>query len=371
MTPFLPATLVTAALLAAPACSPAQTERMNPVSASAPSRDQAVDALMAPYARPDGPGASAVVIRDGRVAYVKSYGLARVEKHEPVTAESNFRLASLSKQFTATAIMLLAAEGKVRYDDSLATLLPLPELPAYALGVTVRQLLNHTSGLPEYEDFVPDSQTAQVHDRDIPRLIAGASSPRFAAGTKYEYSNTGYVLLALIVERVSGIRFADFLHERIFVPLGMTGTVALEEGRSMVPHRAYGYTVDSTAVRFTDQSNTSATLGDGGIYSSATDLTKWDRALEQHSLVSAEAQRLAWTPPALPGGQKTEYGFGWFVDQDRGTMRLKHHGESRGFTNAILRYPERRLTVVILTNRNGGAPWDIAQRIADLYLPER
>jgi CubicO group peptidase (beta-lactamase class C family) len=178
------------------------------------------------------------------------------------------------------------------------------------------------------------------------------------------------VLLALMVERVSGIRFADFLHQRIFVPLGMTGTVALEEGRSVVPHRAYGYTVDSTAVRFTDQSNTSATLGDGGIYSSVTDLTKWDGALEQHSLVSADAQRLAWTPPALPGGHKTEYGFGWFVDQDRGTMRLKHHGESRGFTNAILRYPERRLTVVVLTNRNGGAPWEIAQRIADLYLPQ-
>ena len=324
---------------------------------------------MSPYARPDGPGASVVVIRDGRVAFVKSYGLARVENGEPVTPESNFRLASLSKQFTATAVMILVADGKLRYDDALATVLPLSQLPAYARAVTVRQLLNHTSGLPDYEDFVPDSQTAQVHDADIPRLIAGAAVPKFAPGTKYDYSNTGYGLLALIVEDASGMRFADFLRARIFAPLGMTNTVALEEGRSVVPRRAYGYTVDSTGtVRFTDQSNTSAVLGDGGISTSVRDLMKWDQAPEQHTLVNADAQRLAWTPPVLPAGQKTDYGFGWFVDRDRGMTRLRHHGESRGFTNAILRYPERRLTVVILTNRTGGAPWDIAQRIADLQL---
>ncbi|MDQ6633795.1 MAG: beta-lactamase family protein [Gemmatimonadota bacterium] len=324
---------------------------------------------MSPYARPDGPGASVVVIRDGQVAFMKSYGLARVESSEPMTPESNFRLASLSKQFTATAVMLLVADGKLRYDDALATVLPLPELPAYARAVTVRQLLNHTAGLPDYEDFVPDSQTAQVHDADIPRLIARAAVPKFAPGTKYDYSNTGYGLLALIVERASGVPFADFLRTRIFTPLGMTNTVAFVEGRSTVPNRAYGYTVDSThTARFTDQSNTSAVLGDGGIYSSVSDLVKWDQALEQHTLVSADAQRLAWTPPVLPAGEKTDYGFGWFVDRDRGMTRLKHHGESRGFTNAILLYPERRLTVVILTNRTGGAPWDIAQRIAVLQL---
>jgi CubicO group peptidase (beta-lactamase class C family) len=324
---------------------------------------------MAPYAQPAGPGASVLVVQDGQVALMKAYGLAQVDRRLPVTTESNFRLASLSKQFTATAIMLLVADGRIAYDDSLAKVLPLAELPRYARAVTVRQLLNHTAGLPDYEDFVPDSQTAQVHDADIPRLIAAAPAAKFTAGTRYDYSNTGYVLLALIVERASGLRFADFLHERIFRPLGMAGTVALEEGRTEVPHRAYGYSVNSSGVRFTDQSNTSATLGDGGIYSSVADLVKWDGALEQHALVSAGAQRLAWSPPVLPAGAKTDYGFGWFVDQDRGAMRLKHHGESRGFTNAILRYPERRLTVVILTNRTGGAPWDIAQRIADLYMP--
>lgn len=329
--------------------------------------ERRVDAMMEEYARAGAPGASLLVVRGGRVAYARGYGLAEVETRTPVTPRTNFRLASLSKQFTATAVMLLVADGKLRFDDSLSALLP--DLPAFARGVTVRQLLTHTAGLPDYEDFVPDSQSAQVHDRDVPALIGRAAGPRFAPGTRYAYSNTGYVLLALVVERASGQRFAEFLRRRIFAPLGMTGTVALEAGRTVVPHRAFGYTVDSAgAVGRTDQSNTSATLGDGGIYSSAADLARWDRALERHTLVSADAQRLAWTPPALPGGAPTAYGFGWFVTDDRGTTRLIHHGESRGFTNAIVRYPERRLTVVVLTNRTGGAPWDIAQRVAELYL---
>ncbi|MDB4889288.1 MAG: beta-lactamase [Gemmatimonadetes bacterium] len=324
------------------------------------------DSLMATYASPEGPGASLLVVHNGRVEYMKGYGMAAVDTRIPVGAGTNFRLASLSKQFTATAVMLLEADGKLRYDDDITTLLP--NLPAFVHGVTVRNLLNHTSGLPDYEDFVPDTQTVQVHDADIPLLIARATAPKFTAGTKYDYSNTGYGLLALIVERVSGQRYADFLRARIFTPLAMTKTVALEEGRSVVAQRAYGHNIGQYGIRRTDQSNTSAVLGDGGIYSSVIDLAKWDRALEQHTLVSAAAQQVAWTPPSLPNGAKTDYGFGWFVDRDHGTMRLRHHGESRGFTNGIIRYPEKRVTVIILTNRSGGAPWDIAQRIAEVYL---
>lgn len=325
--------------------------------------ERAIDSLMARYAQSDGPGASLLVVRDGQVVLAKGYGLANIERHEPVTPQTNFRLASLSKQFTATAIMLLVADGRLRYDDSITTLVA--GLPAFARGVTVRHLLNHTSGLPDYEDFVPDSQTTQVHDADVPALISHASGLKFAPGTHYAYSNTGYCLLALVVEHVTGKPFADVLRDRIFTPLGMTNTMAREE-HTVVPHRAYGYTVRPTGVRLTDQSNTSATLGDGGIYSSIDDFAKWDRALAQHMLVSAEAQRLAWTPPALPDTAVTEYGFGWFIGKAHGTTRQWHHGESRGFTNFILRYPDRRLTVVILTNRTGGAPWDTADQVASL-----
>jgi CubicO group peptidase (beta-lactamase class C family) len=332
-------------------------------------RATAVESLMADYARPNAPGASVLVVHNGRVDLVKSYGLADVERATPVRKETNFRLASVTKQFTATAVMLLAADGKLRFDEEIGAILP--TLPEFARRVTIRQLLNHTGGLPDYEDFVPDTQTAQVHDRNVPALIGHASSARFSLGTRFAYSNTGYVLLALVVEQASGQRFADFLHARIFVPLRMTGTVALEEGRSRVSHRAYGYTVDANGVRRTDQSNTSATLGDGGIYTSVVDLEKWNRAMERHTLVSAAAQRMAWTPGVLADGHATAYGFGWFVERDRGMLRVRHTGESRGFTNAIVLYPERRLTVVVLTNRSGGKPGDIAQRIADLYPPIR
>jgi CubicO group peptidase (beta-lactamase class C family) len=325
--------------------------------------ERAIDSLMARYAQPGGPGASLLVVRDGRTVLARGYGLADVERRVPVTPETNFRLASLSKQFTATAIMLLVADGKLRYDDSISTLVA--GLPAFARGVTVRHLLNHTSGLSAYEDFVPDSQTAQVHDADIPALISHANGLKFAPGTHYAYSNTGYVLLALVVEHVTGKPFADVLRERIFAPLGMTNTMAREE-RTVVPHRAYGYTLRPAGVRLTDQSNTSATLGDGGIYSNILDLAKWDRALTEHTLVGADAQRLAWTPPTLPDTAVTEYGFGWFIGKAHGTTRQWHHGESRGFTNFILRYPDRRLTVVILTNRTGGAPWDTADQVASL-----
>jgi len=330
---------------------------------SSPIPERAIDSVMARYAVPGGPGASLLIVRDGKVALAKGYGLANVELRQRVTPETNFRLASLSKQFTATAVMLLVADGKLHYDDKASSLVA--GLPAFARGVTVRNLLNHTSGLPDYEDFVPDSQTTQVHDADVPALISRAKGMRFAPGTHYAYSNTGYCLLALVVEHVTRKHFADVLRARIFAPLGMTNTMA-REPKTVIPHRAFGYSVRADGVRLTDQSNTSATLGDGGIYANITDLAKWDRALTRHTLVSASQQRLAWTPPTLPDTAVTEYGFGWFIGKAHGTTRQWHHGESRGFTNFILRYPDRRLTVVILTNRTGGAPWDAADKVADL-----
>ena len=332
---------------------------------------QSPDSIMAPFAQPGMPGAAVLVIRDGRVVFEKGYGLADVETHTPVTPETDFRLASLTKQFTATAIMLLAADGTLHYDDPVTRWVP--NLPAYARGVTVRHLLNHTGGLPDYEDFVPDSQTRQVLDAEIPALIAHSDTAYFAPGTRYRYSNTGYVLLALAVERASGMRFADFLRARIFAPLGMSGTLAREDAGPPVPQRAFGYTVHGAEVRRTDQSNTSATLGDGGVYTSVRDLATWDAALDAHRLVSADAQRLAWTPPPgvpVPSDEPfggSGYGFGWFVARDGDALRLWHHGESRGFTNGVAREPARRVAVWVLTNRTGGAPWELARTIAALY----
>ena len=328
-------------------------------------RERAVDSLLADYAVPGAPGASVVVVQRGRVVFERAYGLADVAARTPATPRTDYRLASLTKQFTATAIMLLAQDGRLSYDDPASRFLP--SLPAHARGVTIRNLLNHTSGLWDYEDFVPDTQTYQVKDRDALALIARADSLYFPSGSAYRYSNTGYALLALVVESVSGMPFARFLDARIFRPLGMRGSVAFEEGVSAVPLRAFGHSRDSTGWRRTDQSNTSAVLGDGGVYTSVDDLVRWDRALERHTLVGAAAQQVAWTPATLTSGGSTEYGFGWFVRREERGLRVWHTGETRGFRNAILRYPDERLTVIVLTNRNEGRPIGIAERVADVF----
>jgi CubicO group peptidase (beta-lactamase class C family) len=321
----------------------------------------AIDALLAEYTGPAVPGASVIVIQEGRVILRRAYGMADVERHVAATPETDYRLASVSKQFTAMAIMLLAREGKVRYDQPVRAILP--ELPAAAQDVTLRHLLNHTSGLPDYEDLIPDLQTAQVSDRDVLALLARKDTLYFPPGSAYRYSNSGYVLLGLIVERVSDVSFPEFLRARIFAPLGMSASVAHVESKDTVPHRAYGYSPTDGSAGFvpTDQSVTSATLGDGGIYANVDDLVRWDRALYGEGLVDAATLRLAIVPP---------YSFGWFVDTYRNERRWRHTGETSGFRNAIQRFPDRRFTVIVLTNRNGGEPAAIAERIADALLFE-
>ena len=318
-----------------------------------------LDSLFARFARPGMPGASVLVMRGDSILVRESFGEADVEAHEAMSPATNLRLASLSKQFTATAILLLVRDGKLSVDTAVRAILP--ELPPYAADVRVRHLLTHTSGLWDYEDFVPDSQRRQVHDADALSLIsAQADSLYFAPGSAWRYSNTGYALLALIVERVSGMRYADFVRDRIFVPLEMRATLAHEEGRSVVPQRAWGHTVQGDTVTRTDQSNTSAVLGDGGIYSSIDDLARWHASLSRAPLVGDSLWRATTSPFVLTNGTPTEYGFGWFVERYRGHVRLRHHGETRGFTNAVSRFPESGLTIVVLTNRTGSEPWAIS-----------
>jgi CubicO group peptidase (beta-lactamase class C family) len=296
----------------------------------------------------------------------RAYGIADLERRVAATPETDYRLASVSKQFTAMAVMLLAKDGRLSYDQRIRDLLP--ELPQAAQPVTIRHLLNHTSGLVDYEDLIPETRTVQLDDRDVLALVASKDSLYFPAGTEYRYSNSGYVLLGIIVARVSRVSFPDFLTTRIFTPLGMTASVAHVEGSDTVPHRAYGYSPRGGSFFQTDQSVTSATLGDGGIYTNVDDMVRWDQALHRTALVDSATLELATTPPPLPAGATTEYGFGWFVDSYRGEKRWRHTGETSGFRNAIQRYPSRRLTIVILTNRSSGEPGAIAERIADRLL---
>jgi CubicO group peptidase (beta-lactamase class C family) len=320
-----------------------------------------VDALMRDYAG-DVPGASVLVLRDGAPVVRRAYGLADVDRHTPATPATNYRLASMTKQFTATAVLLLAEAGQLKLDDPVKQWLP--ELPDAARGVTIRHLLSHTGGLIDYEDFVPDD-APQVHDADVLAILAKQDRVYFAPGAGYRYSNTGYSLLSLIVERASGRKFAAFLHDHVFAPLGMEATVAFEDGVSTVSARAFGHTAGAQGWTRTDQSSTSAVLGDGGIYSSIDDLAKWDAALYDDRLLSATSRALAFAPATHTDNPSVDYGFGWRITGET----LWHSGETRGFRNVILRYPQRKLTVIVLTNRNDPEPYDTARAIARLYLP--
>ncbi|HEY7639591.1 MAG TPA: serine hydrolase [Steroidobacteraceae bacterium] len=316
-----------------------------------------VDALMRDYTG-DVPGASVLVLKDGEPVVRAGYGLADLETHTPATATTNYRLASVTKQFTAASILLLAEDGKLKLEDKVRKWLP--TLPKAAEPITIRHLLTHTSGLIDYEDVIPDSFKAQLHDADVLELLESQDRLYFHPGSDYRYSNSGYSLLALIVERASGRTFATFLRERIFRPLGMSNTVAHEDGISTVSNRAYGYTQEQGRWSRTDQSQTSAVLGDGGIYSSIDDLAKWDAALYDGRLLPQKVLQAAFTPHTHTDDPEIEYGYGWRITGET----LWHSGETVGFRNVIVRYPKRHLTVIVLTNRNEPEPYRLALEIA-------
>lgn len=331
--------------------------------ANANTANPSVDDLMARY-QGDVPGASLLVIKDGKAVVKRGYGLANLETHEAVMPATNYRLASVSKQFTAAAILLLAERGKLSLDDHVRRWIP--ELPATHEAITIRQLLSHAGGLIDYEDLMPATQMAQLNDADVLRLLANEPRSYFPPGTSYRYSNGGYVLLGLIVERASGQDLAQFLAANVFKPLGMTHTLMYEHGGPEVRHRAYGYSDDNGYWTRTDQSPTSATRGDGGIYSSIDDLARWDAALYDHRLLSDASRRQAFAAQNTVRGEDDvdSYGYGWRIHGDV----LWHSGESIGFRNVIIRWPKQHLTVILLSNRNDPEPYRTALAIGQRFL---
>lgn len=320
--------------------------------------------LMQPYTG-DVPGASLLVIKDGKPLLDRGYGMADLEHHVAATSATDYRLASVTKQFTAASILLLAQDGKLKLDDSIRHWLP--SLPAFTDKVTLRELLCHTGGLLDYEDLVPPGTTKQLNDGDVLRMVGATTHGYFPPGGAYRYSNTGYVLLGLVVEKASGLSLQDFLAQRIFKPLHMDHTLLYVHDAKTVPHRAWGYSKIDGRWQRTDQDLTSATRGDGGIYSSIDDLAKWDAALYDDRLLSDASRKLAFSPHAKVVGEpyQADYGYGWRITGDT----LWHSGESIGFRNVIVRWPARRLTVVLLSNRNDPEPYRTALAIGALFMP--
>lgn len=357
--------------------------------------DKKLDELLSAVTSPDAPGLAALVRQNGKTVFERGYGVGDLRSGVRLDAHTNFRLASFTKQFTAMAIMLLVHDGKLRYDESLTEVFP--DFPDYGKTITVRNLLNHVSGLPDYEELMEAAEKAsgsmwspekQIQDEEVLKLLETDQSGKFAPGTSWSYSNSGYVVLGLVVAKTSGKAYGEFLRERIFAPLKMNHTIVYQKGKNEVANRAFGHSKENDLFKETDQSSTSATLGDGGIYSNLEDLAKWDDALRNHTLLSEKELRPALTPvklndgsephwPTQPNGDNlhpgkpVSYGFGWFLDPYNGHARLWHTGSTMGFRTVIERFLGENLTIIILSNRTDLDPEKLSLQAADLFLPAK
>lgn len=295
----------------------------------------------------DQPGLAVCIEENGRILYRKAVGVSDQAGQKPLDEFSNFRLASLSKQFTAMGILLLASENRLSLEDPIGRWLP--ELPQrIGQQVLIRHLLTHSSGLMDYEPLVPDTQTHQLLDADVLHLLSTQDTTYFTPGSQFRYSNSGFCLLALIVERVSHQSFATFIREKIFLPLGMNGSRIYVAGTS-IPHRAMGFARDSAGhIIPSDQSVTSATKGDGGVYTSLTDYAKWLNALDQGKPLDLGVilPKLRFPIAEAPG---SFYGAGWF-DVPEFPEVLYHSGSTCGFANFVIRVPAKRWSLIYFSN---------------------
>lgn len=308
-----------------------------------------IDFLFEKYAGKQ-PGASVVVIKDGQIEFSKSYGLSDMEHNIRATTKTNYRIASVSKQFTAMAIMILVQRNKLSYDSKLTEIFP--KFPEFGKDITIRHLLTHRSGLVKYNRFIDPSSTEQMSDKDVLQGLLGVDETYFSPNSKYAYSNTGYAVLAQVIEKVSGKTFAEFMKNEIFLPLKMHNSVILEKGKQ-IKNRAYGYIVKDTSVIAKDQSRTSAIQGDGGVYTSVSEYYKWDKALYSSKLIPQNALDHAFYNYDENGKSSLDgYGYGWFVSYYNGIKILQHGGSSTGFGSHVIRIPSEGISVALFTNRN-------------------
>jgi CubicO group peptidase (beta-lactamase class C family) len=298
------------------------------------------------------PGAALLLMAGGETLYAKGVGQAKLSFSEPVTKSTNFRMASVSKQFTAMCIHLLEQEGKLTYDDPLVRFFP-EFNPVTGRNVTLHQLLTHSSGLPDYEDFVDHTTTAQVTDEQVLQITAARTQTYFEPGTAFRYSNTGFVLLALVVEQVSGMHFGAFLRKYVFDVLGMKGSL-LYQPDAVIPDRAMGYATNATgAPYFSDQSSCSATMGDGCIYTSLQDYQRWHEALCQPGPFQLQPLLDKVYFP-IDEKQNWYYGMGWFFSVRKdGTKEMYHTGNTCGFSNLVIRLPEQDVLIAYFSNIAG------------------
>jgi len=336
-----------------------------------PAQRARIDAVFKAYDKPHVPGCALGVMQNGRLAYGRGYGWADLERNVPITTASLFDIGSTSKQFAAASISLLVQEHKLAYTDDIRKYIP--EMPDYGAPITIDNLMHHTSGLRDYtglltlgghtlEEATTDSQALAsiVHQRHL----------NFPTGSKYEYSNTGYFLLSVIVQRVSGKSLADFARERIFLPLGMTSTRYRNHAAMLIPNRALGYAPADSGGFQNSMSNWEQT-GDGAVQLSVRDALKWDENFYHPRVGGAAMVEQLQERGRLANGDTIDYARGLEIDHYRGLHRVQHGGDWIGYHTAFSRFPDQHTSVLIMCNSDGISPTELADKVSDIVLAKR
>ena len=321
--------------------------------------------VLAEMARQHIPGLALLVSRGGHVIRAQGYGLANIELQVPVKPETIFQSGSVGKQFTATAVMMLVEEGKIALDDPLAKYFP--DAPTPWTQVTIRQLLSHTAGFTDY----PDSFDMRKDYTEAQLLkIVEAIPLAYQPGTSWNYSNLGYLTLGVVIHKVTGEFYGDFLQDRIFRPLGMNTARIISEA-DIVPNRSAGYRLLKGELKNQEWvAPTLNTTADGSLYFSIVDLAKWDAALYTEKLLKRSSLEQMWTLVKLQDGQPNSghYGFGWLTGKRNGHPVVEHEGSWQGFETDISRYLDDKLTVAVLANLAESKPYIVANQVAEMYL---
>jgi CubicO group peptidase (beta-lactamase class C family) len=328
-----------------------------------------VDRLFSRWDRDDSPGCALAVVEDGQIVYKKGYGMANLELGVPVSPASVFYIGSVSKQFVAMCIALLADREVISLDDDIRKYVP--EMPDYGVPVTIRHLIHHTGGIRDYLELEAIARIpfGFYHEQDVIGLISRQRELNFVPGEEHTYSNSGYFMLGVIVERASGQSLREFAHENIFEPLGMKNSRFHDDFQELIPDRAAGY-FDAGKGSFRNFISTFDCVGSGGLFTSVEDLFLWDQNFTHHKVGGKDVMALLHTQGVLNSGEKLEYAFGLQIDDYRGLKIVEHGGSLGGYRAELLRFPEQRFSVIILSNLSSVVPNRLARQVADLYLVE-
>lgn len=333
-------------------------------------KNATIDAVFATWDVAGSPGCGLAVAQEGKPVYSRGYGYANLDYDIPITPQTVFDVASITKQFNTASLSMLALEGKLSLDDDVRRWLP--ELPQYDSTITLRHMINHTSGLRDYLNLFPLAGRDDYHPISHDQILSMMSRQRalqFQPGEQYKYSNTAYMLLAQVVERAGGKTFGEMTRERIFNPLGMDGSLMYENREEIIPNRAIGYDLDDDGhVRIVHNYNF-AVAGDGQLYTTMEDLLRWDNYL--HGTEKPAIHSMMLTAGTLNNGDLTSYAQGLRLDEYRGLRTVGHSGSSWGFRSELVRFLDADLSIAISCNFDASSPGKLAQQVADYYLADQ